>query len=58
VVVDGYPLPDQQIDNVLNSFGTGGIGNMRTLHALILKGYFGGNYIMLNGGCANITGFG
>jgi hypothetical protein len=35
LVVDGYPLPDQQIDNVLNSFGTGGIENMRTLHALI-----------------------
>ena len=31
VVVDGYPLPDQQADNVLNSFGTGDIESIDVL---------------------------
>lgn len=31
IVVDGYPLPDQQADNVLNSFGTGDIETIDVL---------------------------
>jgi TonB-dependent starch-binding outer membrane protein SusC len=31
IVVDGYPLPDQQSDNVLNSFGTGDIESIDVL---------------------------
>jgi len=31
IVVDGYPLPDQQADNVLNSFGTGDIESIDVL---------------------------
>ncbi|MCU0333914.1 MAG: TonB-dependent receptor [Chitinophagaceae bacterium] len=31
VVVDGYPLPDQNADNVLNSFGTGDIESIDVL---------------------------
>ncbi len=31
IVVDGYPLPDQQSDNVLNSFGTGDIETIDVL---------------------------
>jgi TonB-dependent starch-binding outer membrane protein SusC len=31
IVVDGYPLPDQQADNVLNSFGTGDIESIDIL---------------------------
>ncbi len=31
VVVDGYPLPDQGADNVLNSFGTGDIESIDVL---------------------------
>jgi TonB-dependent starch-binding outer membrane protein SusC len=31
IVVDGYPLPDQQEDNVLNSFGTGDIETIDVL---------------------------
>ncbi len=31
IVVDGYPLPDQQSDNVLNSFGTGEIESIDVL---------------------------
>lgn len=31
VVVDGYPLPDQSADNVLNSFGTGDIESIDVL---------------------------
>lgn len=31
IVVDGYPLPDQQADNVLNSFGVGDIESMDVL---------------------------
>jgi TonB-linked SusC/RagA family outer membrane protein len=31
IVVDGYPLPDQSADNVLNSFGTGDIESIDVL---------------------------
>ncbi|MCX6293105.1 MAG: TonB-dependent receptor plug domain-containing protein, partial [Sphingobacteriales bacterium] len=31
IVVDGYPLPDQNADNVLNSFGTGDIESIDVL---------------------------
>lgn len=31
IVVDGYPLPDQQSDNILNSFGTGDIESIDVL---------------------------
>jgi TonB-dependent starch-binding outer membrane protein SusC len=31
IVVDGYPLPDQQADNILNSFGTGDIETIDVL---------------------------
>jgi TonB-linked SusC/RagA family outer membrane protein len=31
IVVDGYPLPDQQADNILNSFGTGDIESIDVL---------------------------
>ena len=31
IVIDGYPLPDQQSDNVLNSFGTGEIESIDVL---------------------------
>ena len=31
IVVDGYPLPDQGVDNVLNSFGTGDIESIDVL---------------------------
>jgi len=31
IVVDGYPLPDQQADNVLNSFGVGDIESIDVL---------------------------
>ncbi len=31
IVVDGYPLPDQRADNVLNSFGTGDIESIDVL---------------------------
>ena len=31
IVVDGYPLPDQEADNVLNSFGTGEIERIDVL---------------------------
>jgi TonB-dependent starch-binding outer membrane protein SusC len=31
IVVDGYPLPDQNADNVLNSFGTGDIERIDVL---------------------------
>ena len=31
IVVDGYPLPDQEADNVLNSFGTGDIETIDVL---------------------------
>jgi TonB-dependent starch-binding outer membrane protein SusC len=31
IVVDGYPLPDQEADNVLNSFGTGDIERIDVL---------------------------
>lgn len=31
IVVDGYPLPDQQADNVLNSFGVNDIENIDVL---------------------------
>jgi len=31
IVVDGYPLPDQNADNILNSFGTGDIESIDVL---------------------------
>ncbi len=31
IVVDGYPLPDQSADNILNSFGTGDIESIDVL---------------------------
>ena len=30
-MVDGYPLPDQSADNILNSFGTGDIESIDVL---------------------------
>jgi TonB-dependent starch-binding outer membrane protein SusC len=41
IVVDGYPLPDQQADNVLNSFGTGDIERIDVLKDAAACAIFG-----------------
>ncbi len=41
VVVDGYPLPDQESDNVLNSFGTGDIERIDVLKDAAASAIYG-----------------
>ena len=41
VVVDGYPLPDQGADNVLNSFGTGDIESIDVLKDAAASAIYG-----------------
>jgi TonB-dependent starch-binding outer membrane protein SusC len=41
IVVDGYPLPDQDADNVLNSFGTGDIETIDVLKDAAAAGIYG-----------------
>jgi TonB-dependent starch-binding outer membrane protein SusC len=41
IVVDGYPLPDKNSDNVLNSFGTGDIETIDVLKDAAAAGIYG-----------------
>ncbi len=50
IVVDGYPLPDQNADNVLNSFGTGDIESIDVLKdaaAASIYGVRGSNGVIM-----------
>jgi len=50
IVVDGYPLPDQSADNVLNSFGTGDIETIDVLKdagAASIYGVRGSNGVII-----------
>ena len=50
IVVDGYPLPDQAADNVLNSFGTGDIESIDVLKdagALAIYGVRASNGVIM-----------
>jgi TonB-linked SusC/RagA family outer membrane protein len=50
IVVDGYPLPDQAADNILNSFGTGDIESIDVLKdagALAIYGVRASNGVII-----------
>jgi len=50
IVVDGYPLPDQSADNILNSFGTGDIESIDVLKdagALAIYGVRASNGVII-----------
>ncbi len=50
IVVDGYPLPDQSADNILNSFGTGDIETIDVLKdaaAASIYGVRGSNGVIM-----------
>ncbi len=50
IVVDGYPLPDQESDNILNSFGTGDIESIDVLKdagAASIYGVRGSNGVII-----------
>jgi hypothetical protein len=47
IVIDGYPLPDQQADNVLNSFGTGEIESIDVLKDAAAASIYGVGHLMV-----------